>query len=48
MFGERAPGAPERYVLCEVNVSSVSPFPPSSMEPLVAATQARLAGRTAA
>jgi hypothetical protein len=48
MFGERAPGAPERYVLCEVNVSSVSPFPPSSIEPLVAATKARLAGRAAA
>jgi hypothetical protein len=43
MFGERAEGEPERYVLCEVNVSSVSPFPPSSIEPLVAATKARLA-----
>jgi len=32
MLGERAP-----YVLCEINVSSVSPFPPSSIEPLVAA-----------
>jgi hypothetical protein len=42
MFGEHAPGEPERYVLCEVNVSSVSPFPPSSIEPLVAATKARL------
>jgi hypothetical protein len=37
------PGQAERYVLfCEINVSSVSPFPPSSIEPLVAATQARL------
>lgn len=42
MFGERAAGEAERYVLCEINVSSVSPFPPSSIEPLVAATQARL------
>jgi hypothetical protein len=43
MFGERAAGQPERYVLCEVNVSSVSPFPPSSTGPLVAATRAHLA-----
>jgi hypothetical protein len=42
MFGERAPGETERYVLCEVNVSSVSPFPPSAISPLVAAVQARV------
>jgi hypothetical protein len=42
MFGEPTAGEPERYVLCEVNVSSVSPFPPSSIDPLVAATKARL------
>jgi hypothetical protein len=30
MLGEAAPGAAERYVLCEINVSSVSPFPPSA------------------
>jgi hypothetical protein len=35
MLGERSPGEPERYVLCEVNVSSVSPFPESAIEPLV-------------
>jgi hypothetical protein len=45
MFGERAAGAPERYVLCEINVSSVSPFPPSSIAPLVAATGACIAAR---
>lgn len=44
MFGEPAAAERERFVLCEVNVSSVSPFPPSSIEPLVAATKARLAG----
>lgn len=38
LLGERAPGSPEHYVLCEINVSSVSPFPPSVMQPLVAAT----------
>jgi hypothetical protein len=43
LFGERAPGAQERYVLCEINVSSVAPFPPSSIGPLVAATKAQLA-----
>jgi hypothetical protein len=43
MFGDRAPGAAERYVLCEINVSSVAPFPPSAMAPLVSAVQSRLA-----
>jgi hypothetical protein len=45
MLGERAAGQPERYVLCEVNVSSVSPFPESAIAPLVAATQSRLPQR---
>lgn len=35
LFGETAPGDEQRYVLCEVNVSSVSPFPPSSIQALV-------------
>ena len=39
-----APGEPGRFVLCEVNVSSVSPFPPSSIAPLVAAVRLRLDG----
>jgi len=43
LFGEPSAGEPVRHVLCEVNVSSVSPFPPSSIGPLVAATKARLA-----
>jgi hypothetical protein len=43
MLGARAPGEAERYVLCEINVSSVSPFPPSAIAPLVAAVQAHLA-----
>ncbi len=42
MLGDSAPGEAQRYVLCEVNVSSVSPFPPSSIAPLVAAVKARL------
>ena len=43
MLGEPTPGEPERYVLCEINVSSVSPFPPSAIAPLVAAMGERLA-----
>ena len=40
MLGEREGRAAERYVLCEINVSSVSPFPPSSIDPFVAAVKA--------
>ncbi len=36
------------YVLCEINVSSVSPFPPSCIVPLVAATQQRLLDKVGA
>ena len=43
MFGERPAGAAECYVLCEINVSSVAPFPPSAVAPLVSAVQSRLA-----
>jgi hypothetical protein len=42
MFGEPAAGDPLSFVLCEVNVSSVAPFPPSAIGPLVAALRARL------
>jgi hypothetical protein len=42
MLGERDATGQERYVLCEINVSSVSPFPPSAISPLVAAVQRRL------
>ena len=38
MFGEQ----PDNFVLCEINVSSVSPFPPSAIQPLVVAAQQRL------
>lgn len=39
--GEQA-GEDERYVLCEINVSSVSPFPPSAIAAIVAAAKARI------
>ena len=45
LFGEPTREQPDRYVLCEINVSSVSPFPPSAIEPLVAAVKSRLAAR---
>ncbi|MBI5722282.1 MAG: Cj0069 family protein [Burkholderiales bacterium] len=42
LFGEPTAAEPQRYVLCEINVSSVSPFPPSAIAPLVEAVQQRL------
>jgi hypothetical protein len=42
LLGEPSPDGAERFVLCEINVSSVSPFPPSSIAPLVAALARRL------
>jgi hypothetical protein len=45
MLGAAAADAAPRFVLCEINVSSVSPFPPSSIAPLVAAVQRRLVRR---
>ncbi len=45
MLGDPRPTEPDRLILCEINVSSVSPFPPSVIEPLVAAMKARLADK---
>jgi hypothetical protein len=45
MFGEPAADGSERFVLCEINVSSVSPFPPSAIAPLVATIRTRLQRR---
>jgi hypothetical protein len=42
MLGEPAADGTQRFVLCEINVSSVSPFPPSAIPALVKAMQARL------
>jgi len=46
MFGERAPGGAERFVLCEINVSSVSPFPPSCIPLMVEAARQRIEAKT--
>ena len=42
LLGERASEDDERYVLCEINVSSVAPFPDSAIEPLVTAAASRI------
>ena len=42
LHGEPARDGDERYVLCEINVSSVAPFPDSAIEPLVDAAVARI------
>ena len=41
MLGQDTDDGVQRFVLCEINVSSVSPFPPSSMAPLVEAVRRR-------
>ncbi len=42
MLGEPAADGTERFVLCEINVSSVSPFPPSAIAPLIEAVRRRI------
>lgn len=37
-------GGPDRYVLCEINVSSVYPYPDSAVTPMVEATLRRVRG----
>jgi hypothetical protein len=41
MFGPRNASGLDTYVLCEINISSVSPFPDSAVAPIAAATLAR-------
>jgi len=38
LLGQGSADTAEQYVLCEINVSSVSPFPESAIQPLVEAT----------
>lgn len=42
MFGPRTASGDNTYVLCEINVSSVSPYPESVLEPLARATFAKV------
>jgi hypothetical protein len=39
MFGAPVADGTPRYVLCEINVSSVAPYPPSAVAPLVEAVR---------
>jgi hypothetical protein len=41
MLGDPTADGAQRFVLCEINVSSVSPFPSSSIAPLVEAVRCR-------
>ena len=43
LLGQRSAETVEQYVLCEINVSSVSPFPDSAIQSLVDATYKALA-----
>ncbi len=45
LLGDKNADGTDTYVLCEINVSSVSPFPESVLEPLVLAVRAQLEAR---
>jgi hypothetical protein len=42
MFGAKDRDGADKYVLCEINVSSVYPYPPSALAPLVRETLSRV------
>jgi hypothetical protein len=42
LFGPKKADGADTYVLCEINVSSVYPFPPTALAPLVKETLARV------
>jgi hypothetical protein len=43
MYGEKDANGADTYVLCEINVSSVYPFPDDALGPLAAATLVQIA-----
>ena len=45
LYGPKDAAGADTYVLCEINVSSVYPFPDEALAPLAAATRARLDAR---
>lgn len=45
MYGPKDATGADTYVLCEINVSSVYPFPPSALRPIAEATLARVMDR---
>lgn len=44
LYGPKDASGEDTYVLCEINVSSVHPFPPSALGPLVQGVVNRLSG----
>jgi hypothetical protein len=44
LYGPKDAAGGDTYVLCEINVSSVHPFPPDALAPLVAETLRRVRG----
>ena len=48
MLGEKSSSGADTYVLCEINVSSVYPFPPSALGPLVKEVLRKCDARSAA
>jgi hypothetical protein len=46
LFGPRTSAGEDTYVLCEINVSSVYPFPDDALEPLARLTRDRLAAKS--
>jgi hypothetical protein len=45
LYGPRTASGEDTYVLCEMNVSAVYPFPEEALEPLARATNERLSAR---
>ena len=45
LYGPKTPTGEDTYVLCEINVSAVSPFPDEALEPLALEMLARLNSR---
>lgn len=45
LYGEKDAAGADSYVLCEINVSSVYPFPDEALTPLASVTRARLDAR---
>lgn len=45
LYGSKTASGEDTYVLCEINVSSVYPFPDSALVPLARATKERLSAR---
>jgi hypothetical protein len=47
LYGPKTPAGEDTYVLCEINVSAVWPFPEQAVEKLAQAAVARISSRTA-